>query len=61
PIPQNINNQKQQPLIKLVTKILNLKEENPDNDTTELEKEIDLLVYKLYDLTEEEINIIEGK
>ncbi|WP_373478764.1 hypothetical protein, partial [Geminocystis sp.] len=61
PIPQNINNQKQQPLIKLVTKILNLKEENPDNDTTELEKEIDLLVYQLYELTEEEINIIEGK
>ena len=61
PIPQNINNQKQQPLIKLVTKILNLKEENHDNDTTELEKEIDLLVYQLYELTEEEINIIEGK
>jgi len=60
PIP-NISVESQQPFIDLVTKILNLKEENPDNDTTELEKEIDLLIYKLYELTEEEINIIEGK
>jgi len=29
-------------------------------DTTKLEKEIDLLVYQLYDLTEKEIEIIEG-
>lgn len=30
-------------------------------DTSKWEKEIDLLVYKLYDLTNEEIKIIEGK
>ena len=35
PIP-NISVESQQPFIDLVTKILNLKEENPDNDTTEL-------------------------
>jgi len=29
-------------------------------DTTELEREIDQLVYQLYDLTEEEIRIVEG-
>jgi hypothetical protein len=32
-----------------------------DCETTELEKKIDKMVYKLYDLTEEEITIIEGK
>jgi len=31
-----------------------------DNDTTAEEREIDMLVYKLYDLTDEEIKIIEG-
>jgi len=46
---------------KLVDKILAAKKQNPQADTRELEKEIDLLVYKLYDLTEEEIKIIEGK
>ncbi|BAQ61540.1 hypothetical protein GM3708_1946 [Geminocystis sp. NIES-3708] len=36
-----------------------MKKENSNNDTTKLEKEIDLLVYQLYGLTEEEIKIIE--
>jgi hypothetical protein len=36
-----------------------LKEQNPNTDTTILENEIDQLVYRLYDLTEEEIKIIE--
>jgi len=30
-------------------------------DTSEWEREIDRLVYQLYDLTEEEIEIVEGK
>lgn len=30
-------------------------------DTSELEAEIDLMVYELYELTEEEILIVEGK
>jgi adenine-specific DNA-methyltransferase len=29
-------------------------------DTTNLENQIDQLVYKLYDLTEKEIKIVEG-
>jgi hypothetical protein len=29
-------------------------------DTTDLENQIDQLVYQLYDLTEEEIRIVEG-
>ena len=42
----------------LVDKILTAKEQN--QDTTELEREIDLLVYRLYGLTEDEIRIVEG-
>lgn len=42
-----------------VDQILALKQENPEADTTALEKEIDAMVYALYDLTEEEIKIVE--
>ena len=44
----------------LVHKILAAKKGNPQTDTSEWEREIDLLVYKLYDLTEEEIRVVEG-
>ena len=33
---------------------------NPDADTSSLENEIDKLVYELYNLTEDEIAIVEG-
>ncbi|MDM8548589.1 Eco57I restriction-modification methylase domain-containing protein [Desulfobacterales bacterium HSG2] len=36
-----------------------LKKESPDADTAELEKQIDLMVYKLYDLTYEEVRIVD--
>ena len=36
------------------------KNENPEADASELEAEIDKLVYELYGLTEEEIEIVEG-
>lgn len=36
------------------------KRQNPSADTTDLENQIDQWVYKLYDLTEEEIEIIEN-
>ncbi|EJB17797.1 type II restriction-modification enzyme [Helicobacter pylori CPY3281] len=39
--------------------ILALKEKDPKANTQELEKEIDALVYELYNLTDEEIKIIE--
>jgi hypothetical protein len=53
-----VSSEVQKPFIELVEKILNLKSKN--NATTELENKIDQLVYKLYDLTEEEIKIIEN-
>ena len=36
------------------------KKKNNEDTTTE-EQEIDMLVYKLYDLTDEEIKIVEGR
>ncbi|HOP50115.1 MAG TPA: hypothetical protein PK887_05775, partial [Ignavibacteriales bacterium] len=44
----------------LVDKILVAKKQNPQADTSELEREIDNLVYRLYDLTEDEIKLVEG-
>ena len=41
-------------------KITQLKKNNPDADTSLLEQEIDRLVYKLYNLTDEEIAVIEA-
>lgn len=41
----------------LVGQILQKKEQN--ENTKHLEDKIDLMVYKLYDLTEEEIKIVE--
>ncbi len=55
---KNISEKEQRPFIELVERIL--AERKNDNDTTELENQIDQLVYQLYDLTEEEIKIVEG-
>ncbi|RVZ85119.1 DUF7149 domain-containing protein [Helicobacter pylori] len=46
-------------IIVLVDKILQAKEKDPKTNTQRLEKEIDALVYQLYNLTDEEIKIIE--
>ncbi len=47
-------------IIALVDKILQTKEEDPKANTQKLEKEIDALVYQLYNLTDEEIKTIEN-
>jgi hypothetical protein len=44
----------------LVKKCLEIKKQNPQADTTDLESQIDQLVYQLYGLTEEEIEIVES-
>jgi len=56
-IDNNIKNK----IIKLVDKILASKKQDSQVDTSKWEREIDELVYKLYNLTPEEIKIIEGK
>ena len=52
--------EQQEPLIILVDKILEAKRKDPDADTSNLENEVDKLVYTLYDLIDEEIAIVEG-
>ncbi len=61
PIPQitKSNQPTADKIIVLVDKILALKEKDPKANTKKLEKEIDALVYQLYNLTDEEIKIIE--
>ncbi|RVZ38709.1 class I SAM-dependent DNA methyltransferase [Helicobacter pylori] len=63
PIPKiTPQNQKLAHKITDCTKqILALKEKDPKANTQKLEKEIDALVYQLYNLTDEEIKIIEDR
>ncbi len=63
---KNISENQQKPFIRLVNQILSITKdndylENPDKQAKvkKLEKEIDALVYKLYELTPEEIKIVE--
>jgi type II restriction/modification system DNA methylase subunit YeeA len=42
-------------------KIKEIKIQNFKAYTSQLEKQLDEMVYKLYELTEEEINVIENK
>ncbi|MGL2642068.1 DUF7149 domain-containing protein [Helicobacter pylori] len=62
PIPQITKSN--QPTADKITdgtkQILALKEKDPKANTQKLEKEIDALVYQLYNLTDEEIKIIEN-
>ena len=59
PIPDRTSEQ-QTSIIELVNQILDTKRADSDADTSNLENEIDNLVYALYDLTPEEIAIVEG-
>jgi adenine-specific DNA-methyltransferase len=54
------NQKTQQSFEEKVNQILSLKQGSPKVDTSALEKEIDAMVYELYDLTVEEIKIVEG-
>ena len=49
----------QQSFIVLVDQMLDAKQMDPDSDTSDLENEIDTLVYALYNLTSEEVRIVE--
>ncbi|PPJ63492.1 DUF7149 domain-containing protein [Cuspidothrix issatschenkoi] len=61
PIPIRIADEEYQKNIEsLVNQILNAKKSDPNADTTALETEIDQMVYQLYNLTAEEIEIIES-
>ncbi|WQS51425.1 Eco57I restriction-modification methylase domain-containing protein [Helicobacter pylori] len=62
PIPQITKSNKPtaDKIIVLVDKILQAKAKDPKANTQKLEKEIDALVYQLYNLTDEEIKTIEN-
>ncbi len=47
-------------LERLVNKIIDKKSENPSSDTSSIEDEIDTIVYSLYNLTADEISVIEA-
>ncbi|MFN9359170.1 MAG: TaqI-like C-terminal specificity domain-containing protein, partial [Pseudanabaena sp.] len=54
-----ISAQEQIPFIQIVDEILTAKKGDSNADTSELEKAIDRLVYKLYQLTYHEVKIID--
>jgi len=56
PIPTT---KKTKPVETIVDNILSIKNRNSDADTTLPERKIDLIVYKLYDLTYEEVRIVD--
>ena len=57
-LPVKIN-QIQGPFIEIVDQILALKKDNPQSDTSVLERKIDEMVYKLYELSYEEVIVID--
>jgi Alw26I/Eco31I/Esp3I family type II restriction m6 adenine DNA methyltransferase len=58
PIPK-ASIEQQNPIVELINKIMEKKQSNSAADISLLEREIDRLVYKLYNLTDEEIAVIE--
>ena len=58
---KKVSKDKQQPIIDLVDQILSKKQSTPTANTTNIEHQIDKLVYDLYDLSEEEIAVIENE
>jgi hypothetical protein len=58
-LPIIIDNNNNIILKDIVTQILRTKKKDPGVDTNELENKIDQLVYQLYGLTKEEIQIVE--
>ncbi len=50
----------QDEVVKTVEEIIKIKNSNPEADTSFLETKIDRVVYNIYDLSEQEINIIES-
>lgn len=58
---KEIGEKERKPFELLVDKIMTQKKKDPSADTSTLEAEIDKAVYKLYNLTPDEVKIIEGK
>lgn len=57
---KKVSKEEQHPIIELIDKIIEQKTLFSESDTTAEEREIDHLVYDLYGLTDEEIDVIES-
>jgi len=60
PLPLIVEQEKENSISEKVKMVMEQKKLNAKANTTEIENEINELVYQLYELTEEEINIIEN-
>jgi hypothetical protein len=60
PVPSPTNAQRAA-IESRVERILSIKRADPGADVSALEAEIDVLVYRLYGLTDEEIAIVDGR
>ena len=60
PIPE-VDKKTEDKIVSLVDKILKIKNENSNADVSEIEREIDEMVYGLYGLSEEEVGVIESR
>jgi hypothetical protein len=60
PIP-GASASEQQSIISLVNQIIAIKQNDPSTEASAPERQIDEMVYRLYDLTAEEIAIVDGK
>jgi len=60
PLPASVDQDIENEISDLVMKVMEQKKLNEKTDTEELESQIDQLIYQLYEMTEEEIKIIEG-
>ena len=59
PIKKLFKEKLQCQIIRCVTAILKAKQQNPQANTKQLENQIDIMVYKLYNLTYDEVKIID--
>ncbi len=59
PIPQLVSDAVESKITNQVKKLLTQKQADPNADTSQLEQEIDVLVYQLYNLTYEEVLIVD--
>jgi hypothetical protein len=60
PLPQVVSTETENAIAEKVKLVMESKKVDEKGDTSLLEAQIDQLVYQLYDLTEEEIQIVEG-
>jgi hypothetical protein len=61
PLPAFIDQRLENEISDLVKNVMEHKKQNPSADTTDIEHQIDQLIYQLYDLSEEEIRVVENR